>query len=276
MGRPSLDHKGVVVTGAGAGLGRAYALDLAGAGAHVVVNDVDEAAARSVVDEIAGIGGHAVIASGSVADRKTAEKVIATAVEAFGRLDGLVNNAGVFYVAEPDEEDPGVAAQMVEVNLLGTLYCGLLAIRHMVVHGGGSIVNDTSGAAAGMRRRGTYGATKGATASLTYSWAIDLVDRGVRVNAISPIARTGMVDRGMARGERGTDVPPEHVAPLVTYLISEDAAQVTGQLLRFEGPELSVLSRPGARRRTVRADVWDHDGISATVQRLLSGEVPER
>ncbi len=265
----SVVGKAVIVTGAGQGLGRAYAHDLAAAGAQVVVNDVDAAAAEAVVAEIAAAGGRAVAATGSVAEWATAGELVGAALDTFGRLDGLVNNAGLFYVAEPDEEDPEAAREMVEINVLGTLYCGLQAIRQMVRGGGGSIVNDTSGAQAGMRRRGTYGATKGATASLTYSWALDLADRGIRVNAISPIARTAMVEYGIARGERGTDIPPERVAPLVTYLISDDSRDVTGRLIRLEGPELSVLSRPGAQRRTVRAEAWDHAGLRAALPGLL-------
>jgi NAD(P)-dependent dehydrogenase (short-subunit alcohol dehydrogenase family) len=191
------------------------------------------------------------------------------AIGAFGRLDGLVNNAGVFYVAAPEEDDPARAAEMVAVNLLGTIYCGLAAARHMVVHRGGAIVNDTSGAQSGMSRRGAYGATKGATASLTYSWAMDLQVHGVRVNAVSPIARTAMVDYGVALGERGTEIRPEHVAPLVTYLMSDAAAAVTGQVIRFDGPELSVLSRPGAQRRVARSDGWDYARIAAVLPTLL-------
>jgi NAD(P)-dependent dehydrogenase (short-subunit alcohol dehydrogenase family) len=261
--------KAVVVTGGGAGLGRAYARDMAAAGAAVLVNDIDGAAAEQVASLIVASGGHAVPDRHSVSDPDDAAAIIDAAVVAFGRLDGLVNNAGVFYVASPDEDDPVRATEMVAVNLLGSLYCGLRAIRYMVDHGGGSIVNDTSGAQSGLSRRGAYGATKGATASLTYSWAMDLRRHEVRVNAVSPIARTAMVDHGVALGERGTDWPPEHVAPLVTYLMSDDARAVTGQVIRFDGPELSVLSRPGAQRRVAQADHWDHATIAEVVPTLL-------
>jgi len=268
-GQGSLDGKAIVVTGAGAGLGRAYAFDLAASGAAVVVNDVDGPASDAVVSTIVDAGGRAVADHQSVADPSGAAAIVAAAVRAFGRLDGLVNNAGVFYVSTPEEDDPAHATDMVAVNLLGTIYCGLAAIRHMVAHDGGVIVNDTSGAQSGMSRRGTYGATKGATASLTYSWAMDLRPHRVRVNAVSPIARTAMVDYGMALGERGTDIPPEHVAPLVTYLMSDAAEAVTGQVIRFDGPELSVLSRPGAERRAARSDSWDQARIAAILPTLL-------
>jgi len=266
---PALEGKAIVVTGAGGGLGRAYARDLAAAGADVLVNDIDGRAAASVAAEIVASGGRALADQHTVADADQAAAIIDAAVAAFGRLDGLVNNAGVFYVAPPEDDDAARAAEMVAINLLGSLYCGLRAIRHMVGHGGGVIVNDTSGAQSGMSRRGTYGATKGATASLTYSWAIDLQRHGIRVNAVSPIARTAMVDYGIARGERGTEWPPEHVAPLITYLMSDAAAPITGQVIRLDGPELSVVSRPGAHRRSARSESWDQVTIATTLPALV-------
>jgi NAD(P)-dependent dehydrogenase (short-subunit alcohol dehydrogenase family) len=268
--QPLLAGKVIVVTGAGAGLGRAYARDLTSAGAAVVVNDVDAEKARRVVAAITAAGGRAVVDHHTVADADACAAIIDGAIATFGRLDGLVNNAGVFYVAAPQDDDPRQAAEMIAVNLLGTLHCGLRAIRHMVDHGGGVIVNDTSGAQSGMSRRGTYGATKGATASLTYSWALDLAPHGVRVNAISPIAHTAMVDYGVARGERGAKWPPEHVAPLVTYLMSDASAGITGQVIRLDGPELSSVSRPGARRRTARSETWDQAALAATIPGLVA------
>jgi NAD(P)-dependent dehydrogenase (short-subunit alcohol dehydrogenase family) len=267
----SLEGKVVVVTGAGRGLGEAYARSLASAGAAVVVNDIDGSAASSVAASVVGAGGRAVGDGHTVADPIAAWEIIHAAVTAFGRLDGLVNNAGVFYVAAPEDDDPSQAASMVQTNLLGTVYCGLHAIRQMVHQGwGGVIVNDTSGAQSGMSRRGVYGATKGATASLTYSWASDLRRHAIRVNAISPIARTAMVDYGVALGEAGTEWPPSHVAPLVTYLMGNDAAGVTGQVIRLDGRSLSLQSRPGAQRWVATSDHWDHAAIAAAVERLLA------
>ena len=229
MAKPILTGRCAVVTGAGKGLGAAYARNLAAAGAAVVVNDIDLASASAVVQSIIDRGGSAVVDGNSVTTWESSGAIVQTALATFGRLDGLVNNAGVFYLADPSEEDPAMVEDMVRVNLLGTMHCGQHAIRHMVAHGGGAIVNDTSGAQSGMRHRGTYGATKGATASLTYSWAMDLAAAGIRVNAISPIARTGMVDYGKALGESGTDIAPEHVAPLVTFLLSDDAREHHGK-----------------------------------------------
>jgi NAD(P)-dependent dehydrogenase (short-subunit alcohol dehydrogenase family) len=269
MAKPNLMGRCVVVTGAGKGLGAAYATDLAEAGASVVVNDVDRESATDVVARITADGGAAVVDGNSVADWDTAGAIVRTALTTFGRLDGLVNNAGLFYLADPREDDPKSIEEMVRVNLLGTMFCGQHAIRYMTAHGGGSIVNDTSGAQSGMRHRGTYGATKGATASLTYAWAMDLAESGIRVNAISPIARTAMVDYGIARGERGTNIQPDHVAPLVTFLLSEDAVAITGQVIRLDGRQLSLLSRPGERRTPIERDEWNHQALAESLPQLL-------
>jgi NAD(P)-dependent dehydrogenase (short-subunit alcohol dehydrogenase family) len=269
MAEPNLSGRCAVVTGGGKGLGAAYARDLAAAGASVVVNDIDRDSADAVVQEITSRGGTAVSDGHSVGGWESAGAIVQTALTTFGRLDGLVNNAGLFYLADPRQDDPLEIEEMVRVNLLGTMFCGQHAIRHMAAHGGGAIVNDTSGAQSGMRHRGTYGATKGATSSLTYAWALDLASSNIRVNAISPIARTAMVEYGVALGESGTDIPPDHVAPLVTFLLSDDARSLTGQVIRLEGSRLSLLSKPGERRTTEEQATWDHASLGASLSRLL-------
>jgi len=262
--------KSVVVTGAGGGLGRAYAVDLAAAGASVVVNDIDGDAANAVVEETVDTRGRAVAQQGTVAEWGQAGAIIEAALSAFGRLDGLVINAGIFDSTHPTDETVEQADNLVAVNFLGTLYCGLHAIPHMVQAGSGSIVNDTSGGHFGMAGRATYGATKGATASLSYCWAADLAQSGVRVNTVSPIARTGMVTKSEhATGPGAITTPPERIARLVTYLMSDDAAGVTGNLFRFDGPELSALSKPGAVRQTETADLWDQTALFEAIPRLI-------
>ncbi len=260
----------VVVTGAGAGLGRAYALDLAANGAAVLVNDIDGRAAAAVAAEITATGARAEADEHTVADARSAAGIIAHALDSFGRLDGLVNNAGIFHSTAPAGESLADAAELVQVNLLGTLFCGLSAIRHFVAEGRGVIVNDTSGALAGLPRRGTYGATKGATMSLTYSWAADLAEHGIRVNAVSPMAKTEMVNRRLAAGATNTPPwPPSHVAPLVTYLISDDAAAVTGRVIRLDGPTMQILRRPGDPSASATSDHWDHRTLAQIVPTLL-------
>src|SRR4051794_7923379 len=146
-----LAGKQIVVTGAGGGLGRAYALAAAAEGAGVVVNDVDGAAAAAVAQEIADANGQAVVHAGSLAGGPAAGAAIASCIDGFGRIDGLINNAGISRVGAPWEEDSGERARaIVETNLLGTMYCGMHALRAMVAQRSGAILNVTSGALLGL------------------------------------------------------------------------------------------------------------------------------
>jgi NAD(P)-dependent dehydrogenase (short-subunit alcohol dehydrogenase family) len=141
-----LDGKAVIVTGAGRGLGRAFALDAGAQGASVVVNDIDADAAEKVAAEIAESGGQAVASVGSVADWERAAELVATCLEEYGAVDGLVNNAGVLNLAPPWAETEESIRRVVEVNLLGALFVGSHAVRAMIDQGSGSIVNITSSA----------------------------------------------------------------------------------------------------------------------------------
>jgi NAD(P)-dependent dehydrogenase (short-subunit alcohol dehydrogenase family) len=273
---PVLDGRAVIVTGAGQGLGRAYAIELAERGACVVVNDVDPRLAEEVADQIAGQGGNAVAAKGSVANWDDAAALSDIAMQAFGRLDGLVNNAGVFHLARADEEDESLVRQAVDVNLLGAMFCGIHAIRTMIGCGnGGSIVNVSSGYQSGVATGGCYAATKGAVASLTYSWALEGHRHGIRVNAIAPLARTRMtqyaLDRLRTTGERSAvpaSNPPESVAPLVALLLAE-GTRVTGQVIRFDGRTLAVVGHPGKLEGVVEHDAWTIEQIDEALRGTL-------
>lgn len=262
-----LDGRAVVVTGAGRGLGRAYALAAAAAGARVVVNDVDGPEAEAVRDAIVAGGGDALLHVGSVADAAAVETVLDACVDSFGALDGLVNNAALAYDLLPWEEDPAAIRRIVEVNVLGSLLCGTRAIARMRQAGGGVIVNVTSGARFGMPRTGTYGATKGAVASMTYGWALDARSAGVRVNAISPLARTRMTED--AELIDAVAMPaPESVAPAVVFLLSERSAPLTGRILRFDGRALSLLPEPATLGPVREAPTWDVAAIERAVREL--------
>jgi NAD(P)-dependent dehydrogenase (short-subunit alcohol dehydrogenase family) len=205
------------------------------------------------VEEIRASGGAAVSSGHSVTDPAAAEELIDLCVTRFGGIDGLVNNAGLFHQADPRDEDLDRVRAMVGVNLMGTLHCGLAAIGRM--REGGSIVNVTSGTHLGHPGSAVYGATKGAVASLTYGWALDLLPTGIRVNAISPLAITDMKlppYDGHAR--------PEEIAALVTFLLSERSAGITGQVVRRGRRGLGLISHP-AIGAMAESDVWEVDDI---------------
>ncbi|MEO6083137.1 MAG: SDR family oxidoreductase [Umezawaea sp.] len=264
-----LDGKAVVITGAGRGLGEAYAMHAALAGASVVVNDNDGDLAEQVAKHIRSYGGTAVASTHTVADPSEAEKIIGLAISEFGRLDGLVNNAGLNYETVPWEDDPDTIRQVVEVNLLGVIYTGMAAMRAMREHGnGGSIVNISSGAFLGQRKLATYSATKGAVASLSSSWALDLEGEGIRVNAVCPVAHTRMVWKS-ERSLRAipADRLPGKVAPLVMFLLADSSVGITGQIIRCNGRQLHLIGHPYFKQPILESDTWD----TTSVERAFTG-----
>ncbi|MGW4131794.1 SDR family NAD(P)-dependent oxidoreductase [Amycolatopsis japonica] len=265
-----LSGKAVVITGSGQGLGRAFAHHAAAQGAAVVVNDVEAGIADEVAREIRALGGRAVSHAGSVADAEQAAGLIDRCVAEFGRLDGLVNNAGVNYRAEPWAADPARMREVVEVNVLGPLFCGTAAAKVLRAQGGGVIVNVGSGSMIGQRRAAAYSASKGAVASMTASWAADLAEHGIRVNAVAPVAWTRMAwnDPSVVQTPEHT---PERVAPLVTYLLSDLSAGITGQILRFRGDNLCVLRQTAIKDPVLDRDGWTVEDIAAA----LDGELRE-
>jgi NAD(P)-dependent dehydrogenase (short-subunit alcohol dehydrogenase family) len=271
MADGALAGKAVVITGAGRGLGAAFARHAAAAGAQVVVNDLDGAAAQAVADAIVAAGGSASACPANVASWDEAKALIDHCVERFGRIDGLVNNAGIAELGRPEEETEAKIRKHFEVNVYGTYFTSVHAVRHMLDQGSGSIVNVTSGAQSGMPIIAAYGASKGAVASLTYCWATDLKDSGVRVNAIAPQATTGMLDAFAryyaSKGQQGgsmanaglsyAETPPETNAPVVTYLLSDLSATVRGQVVRILGGKtLSLMTHPAAVHPVIDRDSW--------------------
>ena len=187
------DQDVVIVTGGGRGLGRDHALAFAARGAAVVVNDVDAAAAQSVVDEIIGAGGHAIADSHSVVDAAGASAIVSTALDAFGDLTILVNNAGVIDFASLVDIDDAAWRRMIAVTLDGTFHLAKAAWPHFVRQGYGRIVNTTSNAGfAGNETLVHYGAAKMGVAGLTRALAQEVGNTGITVNAIAPMAITRM------------------------------------------------------------------------------------
>lgn len=259
------DGKAVVITGAGRGLGRAYAMLAAGKGARVVVNDIDAAAAAETVQAIRDAGGDAVAEGSDIGTWDGAGALVGACVERFGRIDGLVNNAGLFYLSRPQDERPERMRAIVEVNVLGPAFCGVHALRHMLAQDAGAIVNVTSGAHAGISDQAMYGATKGAVASLTYAWAVDVAGTGVRVNAVSPIAKSRMYDAMLAykgpEKSRDTTIRPEHNAAPVVFLLSDAAAGINGQVVRISPPRLSLVAHPSEAPGHAMADRWTVEDV---------------
>lgn len=255
-----LEGKAIVITGSGGGIGAACAKGTARLGASVIVNDVDAEAAEQTVREIRDEGYTAVACQADITDWDASGRLISSCIENFGRIDGLVNNAGLFHLNKMWDFDPAVARALVDVNVLGTMYCGVHAARAMIPQGSGSIVNVVSGAHVGMESTGIYGATKGAVASLVYAWAVELKEKGIRVNALSPLAANTRMAR-MNSEYRGDDPEsklqqPEANAPVVEYLLSDRAEDVTGQIVRIDSGELQLYTHPALLQPPILRDSW--------------------
>lgn len=276
-----LTGKAVVITGAGDGLGAAYARHAASLGAAVLVNDISADAAAKTVAAITAQGGRAVAQAGDISSWDFAETLVEACVKAFGAIDGLVNNAGVLRPARIDELTERDLRKMFEVNLLGTAACAQAAARRMKASGkGGSIINVTSGSQAGDVALGGYGATKGAVASITYSWAMELRGSGIRMNAISPLAATAMAGQNahlMATQAANREVhyatlPAADVnAPLVSFLLSDAAAGINGQTIRIAGRQLSFVTHPMIAAPVLEDD-WTYDGVARAFAETLAAQ----
>lgn len=262
-----LEGKAVVITGSGQGIGEACIKAAARQGASVVVNDIAAEACERVAGEIRDAGGDAIACAADITDWAQAGRLIDACIGAFGRIDGLVNNAGLFRVGPFLDYDPAAARALVDVNINGTMHCAAHAARAMVAQGSGSIVNVVSGAQMGIADMSIYAATKGAVASLTYSMALEFKRAGVRVNALSPFGATRMTrESGLYFGR--TEDPhkgvqsPEANAPVVEFLLSDRAEGVTGQILRIDGGDFQLYTHPALLLPPVHRDSWTGEEIA--------------
>ena len=257
--------RAVVVTGAGRGIGRAHALLLAARGAGVVVGDLGVATdgsgtagddpAGAVVEEIVAAGGRAVASRADVSTEDGAASVVRTAIEAFGRLDAVINNAGILRTAPFDEVPRHEYLRNLDVHFFGSLFVARAAWSHLEAAGSGRIVNTVSGAMLGHPLMTHYGSAKGAVFGLTRNLALEGAAHGILVNAIAPGAFTRMAVSSAdslspelwAYMQR---MKPEHVAPVAAYLVHPSCA-VTGEIL--------TVAAGGVRRTAVVDTVGIHD-----------------
>ncbi|MBU6496255.1 MAG: glucose 1-dehydrogenase [Acidobacteria bacterium] len=251
-----IDHKTAIVTGAGNGIGRAMALAFASAGANVVVSDVLVDDGERTVREITEAGGHALFVAADVSDAQQAENLISSAVDHFGSLDILANNAGIgggrlrLHEVEPDDFD-----RVINVNLRGTYLCSKYALPHFLAQRDGRILNTASTyGLIGAPNAPAYCASKGAIINLTRQLAVDYGHDGVRVNAICPgyidthlgrrgpqltpeefEAATAIREKAAGMQPLGRQGQPEEVANVALFLVSDAASFMTGSIVTVDG-----------------------------------------
>ncbi|QNG17526.1 3-oxoacyl-ACP reductase [Rhodococcus triatomae] len=270
-----LDGRAAVVTGAGAGLGRAEAVALASAGASVVVNDLGPSdAVEETLEEIRSVGAKAEFVAGDIGERATADALVEAATSRFGRLDVVVNNAGItrdrmlFNMSDDDWD------LVLRVHLRGHFLLSRNAAaywRGQSKAAGepvyGRLINTSSEAGLlGPEGQANYGAAKAGITALTLSAARGLARYGVRANAICPRARTSMTENVFgAAPDAGIDpLAPEHVASLVAYLASPAADAVSGQVFVVYGPMVALMAAPVVEHRFDAAgDRWAPDALAA-------------
>jgi NAD(P)-dependent dehydrogenase (short-subunit alcohol dehydrogenase family) len=275
-----LDGKVAVVTGGGTGIGRAVSIDLASAGAKVVVNDYGVSVdgrdpssepANEVVGKIRAKGGMAVASAESVATMAGGRAVVDLALKEFGDLHILVCCAGIlrermiFNMSE-DEWDAVIA-----VHLKGHFTVMQPATRHMREKKAGSIITFTSTAGLeGSPGQPNYSAAKEGIVGLTRSTALAMARYGVRCNAISPTADTRMTQRlpGERRG-LATATPPEAIGPVATFLASDKAAHITGQIVGVRGTEITIYSHQAPLRTATRGEPWTPEDLADVWDRAL-------
>ncbi|MCP1640654.1 NAD(P)-dependent dehydrogenase (short-subunit alcohol dehydrogenase family) [Pseudomonas citronellolis] len=283
---PLCKARTVIITGAGGGLGRAYALALAAEGANVVVNDINREAVAGVVALIRDQGGNAIGDCHDITDYAEAGEIVQAAIAAFGDLHAVVNNAGICrdrMFASLTEADWDA---VMNVHLKGHFCIASHAVRHwreQVKQGAkvqARLINTSSGAGLqGSIGQSNYSAAKGGIAALTLVQAAELARYGITANALAPAARTGMTEQVFAevmkKPEAGFDhFAPENVAPLVAWLVSEASQHVSGRLFEVEGGKLSIAD--GWRRGPERdkGARWLPEEIGEAVDALIDRATP--
>tara|TARA_R110000823_G_scaffold132777_3_gene261187 strand:+ start:18293 stop:19192 length:900 start_codon:yes stop_codon:yes gene_type:complete len=261
----ALDGKAAVVTGAGRGIGRGHALQLAKAGASVVVNDIDGDVAAEVVAEIEAFGGSALANSDSVGVRAGAHSMVAACVEAFGKIDIMLANAGIArdrtFLKMSEEEFDSV----MHVHVKGTFLCHQAAALQIQAQGsGGVLLSTVSAAHFGNFGQTNYAGAKGAIASMTYSMALELARYGIRVNAISPSGSTRLSDTYVGPDGKKHPMPfidPELNGAMLVYLCSDEGNAISGQVFGTGGERIALLEQPKYGHTLFMPGGWTLDAV---------------
>jgi NAD(P)-dependent dehydrogenase (short-subunit alcohol dehydrogenase family) len=270
--------KVVVVTGSGGGIGRDIALAMVREGAKVVVNDLgasvsgegnDAGPAQAVVNEIKAMGGEAVANTDSVSDATGAGRIIQTALDTFGRIDVVVNNAGIlrdrfFHKMSVDEWDA-----VIKVHLYGAYYVSRAAATHFKEQGSGNYIHMTSTSGlVGNFGQANYSAAKLGVMALSKSIALDMQKFNVRSNCIAPFAWSRMIgsiptdtDAEKARVERIKQMTPAKIAPLAVCLASDAASDTNGQIFAVRNNEIFLMSQPRPVRSVHRSEGWSPETV---------------
>ena len=274
-----LQDKVVLVTGAGGGIGRELALALAAEGARVLVNDLgssvagegqDRSRAQAVVDEIRASGGEASANGDSVADWAAAHRMVEQALDTFGRIDAVINNAGIlrdrfFHNMSADEW-----RTVIDVHLNGTFYVSRAAAPHFKAQQSGAYIHMTSTSGLiGNFGQANYSAAKLGIVALSKSIALDMAKFGVRSNCISPFAYSRMIGsiptdtpEQQARVERLQRMQTHQIAPLAVYLASEAAREVSGQIFAVRANEIFLISQNRPIRSLHSGEGWTAQSIA--------------
>jgi NAD(P)-dependent dehydrogenase (short-subunit alcohol dehydrogenase family) len=279
----TLEGKVLVVTGAGQGIGRAIARQAAAAGARVVVADIArsgigdglaQSLAQSVVDEIVAGGGQAVASTEDISDREGAQRIVSLAVQTYGRIDSVVNNAGIlrdrmFFNLEDAEWDA-----VIKVHLYGYYNVSRAAAPHFKAQNAGSFIHfGSSSGLIGNVGQANYAAAKMGVVGLSTGIALDMARFNVRSNVIAPWAWSQLLEsvpiRSPEHGERmrrmKATMTAEQIAPLCVFLASDLAASVSGQIFGARGNEVYLFSQPRIIRSVHKSDGWDPQSLANTM-----------
>ena len=286
-----LDGKVALITGAGRGIGRAIAFDMAKGGAKIVVNDLggglgggeaDEGPAQQTASDIRTAGFEATYNTDSVADPDGGKHMVEAAMDVFGRIDCVVNVAGILRDGMFHKMDHAEWQAVIDVHLNGCFNTSRAAIEQMREQGSGSFVHFTSTSGLlGQIGQANYGAAKMGIAGLSRIIAMEGAAKGVRSNCVSPFAWTRMIESIPIKSDEQarsfeafrTGATPEHVAPVVSYLCSDSAAGVNGQIFGVRGNEIYLFSQPRPIKTLHNGSGWTHESLAAMVEPSIRNEM---